>query len=54
MENTENLKDRIAQAFASSMGEPDAAREIAFHMTDWDDNLDDLVKALWAARSFQR
>jgi hypothetical protein len=44
MKNTEKLRDRIAQAFASSMGNPEVAREIAFHMTDWDHNVDDLVK----------
>ncbi len=44
MKNTEKLKDRIAQAFASSMGDPEIAREVAFHMTDWDHNVDDLVK----------
>jgi hypothetical protein len=44
MKNTEKLKDRIAQAFASSMGEPEIARDVAFHMTDWDYNVDDLIK----------
>jgi hypothetical protein len=44
MKNTEKLKERIAQAFASSMGDSEAAREIAFHMTDWDHNVDELVR----------
>ena len=26
------------------MGDPEIAREVAFHMTDWDHNVDDLVK----------
>ena len=43
MKNTEKLRDRIATAFTSSMGDPETAREIAFHMTDWDHNVDDLV-----------
>jgi hypothetical protein len=52
MRNTEKLKGRIAQAFASSMGEPEVALEIAFHMTDWDHNVDDLVKLYEQPESF--
>jgi hypothetical protein len=52
MKNTEKLKDRIAQAFASSLDDPEAAREIAFHMTDWDHNVDDLVKLYEQPESF--
>ena len=52
MKKTEKLKDRIAQAFASSMGDLDVAREIAFHMTDWDHNVDDLVKLYEQPESF--
>jgi hypothetical protein len=52
MKNAEKLKSRIAQAFASSMGEPEVAREIAFHMTDWDHNVDDLVKLYERPESF--
>src|SRR5437868_15025551 len=44
MKNTENLKNRIAQAFASSTGEQEIAREIAFHITDWDHNIEALNK----------
>jgi hypothetical protein len=44
MNNAKIVKDRIANAFASSMGDPDVAREIAFHMTDWDHDIDDLNK----------
>jgi hypothetical protein len=28
------LKEKIVRAFASSMGDPEAAEEIAFHITD--------------------
>jgi hypothetical protein len=52
MKNAEKLRDRIAQAFASSMDEPGIAREIAFHMTDWDHNVDDLVKLYERPESF--
>ena len=52
MKNAEKLKDKIAQAFASSMGEPQVAREIAFHMTDWDHNVDDLVRLYERPESF--
>ena len=52
MKNAEKLRDRIAKAFASSMGEPEVAREIAFHMTDWDHNVDDLVRLYEQPESF--
>ena len=43
--NTEQLRDRIAKVFAHSMEEkPEVARDIAFHMTDWDHNLQDMVR----------
>jgi hypothetical protein len=44
MKNTEQLRARIAQAFGSSSDIPQASSEIAFHMTDWDHNVDDLVR----------
>ena len=34
------------------MGEPEIAREIAFHMTDWDHNVDDLVRLYERPESF--
>ena len=34
------------------MGEPEVALEIAFHMTDWDHNVDDLVKLYEQPESF--
>ena len=42
---TEQLRDRIAKIFTDSMEEtPEVARDIAFHMTDWDHNLEDIVR----------
>jgi hypothetical protein len=52
MKNTEKLKERITQAFASLIGEQEVAREIAFHMTDWDHNVDDLVRLYGRPESF--
>ena len=52
MKNAQNLRDRITQAFASSMGELEVARGIAFHMTDWDHNVDDLVRLYEQPESF--
>ena len=51
MKNVGKLRDRIAQAFASSMGEPEVAGEIAFHVTDWAENVDDLVRLYEQAES---
>jgi hypothetical protein len=44
MKNTEKLRDKITQAFVSLGRKPEIARDIAFHLTDWDHNLDDLVR----------
>jgi hypothetical protein len=44
MKNTEQLRARIAKAFSGSSDIPQASSEIAFHMTDWDHNVDDLVR----------
>ena|ERR1700687_230127 len=44
MKKTEKLKNRIVQAFTSSLHDPEVAREMAFHLTDWDHNLDDLIR----------
>ena len=42
---TEQLRDRIARIFTHSMEEkPEVARDIAFHMTDWDHNLEDMMR----------
>lgn len=42
--NSEQLRDRIEKVFTDLVDKPEVARDIAFHMTDWDHNLDDLVK----------
>ena len=51
MKNVEKLRDRIAKAFTDSMGQPEAAREVAFHVTDWAENVDDLVRVYEQAES---
>ena len=44
MNNIEPVKKRIAEALSSSLGlEMAEADEVAFHLTDWKHNLDDLV-----------
>ena len=44
MKNTAKLRARIARAFAASMDQPEVSDEIAFHITDWDSDVDDLVR----------
>jgi hypothetical protein len=44
MRKVEKLRERIAQAFAASTGEQEIADEIAFHVTDWAENVDDLIR----------
>ena len=44
MNSTEVVRARIREAFAKSMDQSSVASEIAFHMTDWDHNIDDLLK----------
>ena len=51
MKNAGKLRDRITQAFTSSMGEPEIAGEIAFHVTDWAEDVDDLVRLYEQAES---
>jgi len=41
---TGQLRDRITKAFSDSVEEPEIARDIAFHMTDWDDDLEEIVE----------
>jgi len=43
MKNTARLQERIAQAFTKSIERADVSRDIAFHMTDWNHNVDDLL-----------
>ena len=48
MENTETLSTKISEAFAASMDSTaEVAKDIGFHMTDWDGDVDELV-ALYA------
>jgi len=44
MKNREALRTKIAKAFTTSMDLSTVADDIAFHMTDWDHNVDDLVR----------
>jgi hypothetical protein len=45
MNKTEFVKKRIAEALSSSLGlEMAEAAEVAFHLTDWKHNLDELVE----------
>jgi len=44
MNNTKVVRARIAEAFVKSTHQSAVASEIAFHMTDWDHNIDDLLK----------
>lgn len=43
MRKTEILRARIAKAFATTESSA-AAEDIAFHLTDWDHNVDDLLR----------
>ena len=43
MKNTQKLSARITDAFAASRGSREAAKDIGFHMTDWDHDVDDLI-----------
>ena len=44
MKNTIQVRERIERAFNDWIDNPEAGRDIAFHMTDWDHNLEDLIK----------
>jgi hypothetical protein len=44
MKNVGELRERIECAFSSLIDSADAARDIAFHMTDWDHNLERLLQ----------
>ena len=43
-ENTQRVRERIIVALTSAEISPATASDIAFHMTDWDHNLEDLMK----------
>ena len=44
MNDTQKVSAKITEAFKASIGSPDAAKDIGFHMTDWDHNVDDLIR----------
>ena len=44
MDSTEEVRARIAEAFSQSMDRSSVANDIAFHMTDWDHNIEDLLR----------
>jgi len=44
MKNVGELKERIERAFSSLVDSVDVARDIAFHMTDWDDDMERLLQ----------
>jgi len=44
MKNAQKLSAKIAEAFATSMESTrEAAKDIGFHMTDWDSDVDELI-----------
>ena len=43
MESRELVRQRIAAAFAANELESSVVEDIAFHMTDWKENLDELL-----------
>ena len=44
MKSKEQIRRRIAAAFADSGLEPKVVDDIAFHMTDWKENLDEVAE----------
>ena len=44
MERSERVKERIATAFSEFELEPRVVEDIAFHMTDWKENLEDIAR----------
>jgi hypothetical protein len=44
MESRERVKERIAAAFSEFELEPRVVEDIAFHMTDWKEDLEDIVR----------
>lgn len=52
MDSTKEVNARIAEAFSRSMDQSSSvANDIAFHMTDWDHNIDDLLRIYKEPRS---
>jgi len=44
MQSREDVKKRIAAAFSEFELEPQAVEDVAFHMTDWKENLEEIVR----------
>ena len=44
MESREHVKKRIAAAFSEFELEPQVVEDIALHMTDWKENLEEIVR----------
>jgi hypothetical protein len=44
MQSREDVKKRIAAAFSEFELEAQAVEDIAFHMTDWKENLEEMVR----------
>jgi hypothetical protein len=44
MQGREDVRKRIAAAFSEFELEPKALEDIAFHMTDWKENLEEMVR----------
>ncbi len=44
MQSRERLKERIAAAFAANELERRVVEDIAFHMTDWKEDLEELIE----------
>jgi hypothetical protein len=44
VESRERVRGRIAAAFAEFELSPEAVDDIAFHMTDWKENLEEIVR----------
>jgi hypothetical protein len=44
MQSRDIVNERIADAFSEFELEPKAVKDIAFHMTDWKENLEDIVR----------
>jgi hypothetical protein len=38
------LRERLEKAFVASGTKPKIAKDIAFHLTDWDNDLEDMVR----------
>lgn len=44
MKSSNDVKTRIAEAFSEFELAPEVVKDIAFHMTDWEEDLSELVR----------